>query len=60
MYKKINVYVNGKYAFSTNRFRTCKEAIKEIRATKHIAIASIPTTRYLTVYDYDTLRASYK
>lgn len=60
MYKKINVYVNGKYEFSTNRYKTCEEALKDIRATKHITIASLPITRYLTVYDYDNVRASYK
>lgn len=59
MYKKIDVYVNGKYEFSTNRYKTCKEAIKEIRATKHITIASIPEDRYLTVYDYDNVKAVY-
>lgn len=60
MYKKINVYVNGKYEFSTNRYKTCKEVLEDIRATKHITIASLPAARYLTVYDYDKVRASYK
>jgi hypothetical protein len=58
MYKKIDIYVNGKYEFSTNRYKSCKEAIKEIRATKHITIASIPD-RYLTIYDYDKVKAVY-
>ena len=59
MYKKIDVYVNGKYEFSTNRYKTCKEVIKEIRAKKHLVIASIPENRYLTVYDYDEVKAVY-
>ena len=58
MYKKINVYINGVYEFSTNRYRTCKDCIRTLRATKHIEVASIPT-RFLTIYDYDTIRATY-
>lgn len=60
MYKKINIYVNGRYEFSTNRYKTCKEAVKDLRATKHIRIASLPKDRFLTIYDYDKIRASYK
>ena len=59
MYKKINVYINGKYEFSTNAYRTCKDVIRMIRNTKHIHIASMPD-RYITVYDYDKIRATYK
>lgn len=59
MYKKINVYINGKYEFSTNAYKTCQDVVREIRSTKHITIASIPN-RYITVYDYDKIRASYK
>lgn len=54
--RKINVYVNGKYEFSTNKFRTIRELKRHIRAVKHIEVESVPK-RYLTVYDYDTLRA---
>jgi hypothetical protein len=56
MYKKIDVYVNGVYQYSTNKYKTCRDAIKDARATKHILIASIPN-RYLTIYDYDTVTA---
>lgn len=59
MYRKIDIYINGIYAFSTNKYKTCKEAIKEIRNKKHLEIASIPQSRYMTVYDYDTIRAKY-
>ena len=58
MYKKIDVYVNGVYQYSTNKFKTCEAAVKEARNTKHIVIASIPT-RYLTIYDYDKVTARY-
>jgi hypothetical protein len=52
MYRKIDVFVNGIYQFSTTRYKTAKELINHIRAVKHLYIASIPA-RYLTVYDYD-------
>lgn len=58
MYKKIDVYVNGSYEFSTNRYRTCKELKDHIRAVKHITIANIHT-KYLTVNDYDKLSCRY-
>lgn len=58
MYKKIDVYVNGKYEFSTNKYPSCKALKDHIRAVKHIEIASIPT-KYLTVYDYDKLNCRY-
>lgn len=53
---KIRVYINGEYEFTTTKYRTCKECIKDLRATKHIMIASIPD-RYLTIYDYDKVIA---
>lgn len=57
--KKIDVYVNGVYAFSTTQRKTCKDVVNHIRATKHLVIASVPENKYLTVYDYDTIRAIY-
>lgn len=59
MHRKIDVYVNGEYCFSTNRFRTCKDVINHIRAVKHICIASAPENRYVTIYDYDKVVARY-
>lgn len=58
MYKKINVYINGEYAFSTNKYPSCKSVVNEIRARKHLEIASIPN-KYMTVYDYDVVKAVY-
>mgnify|MGYP000019961240 FL=1 len=55
MYKKLDVYVNGKYEFSTNRYRTPSELWNHIRAIKHLEIASVPNARYLTVNDYDVI-----
>lgn len=58
MYRKIDIYVNGVYQFSTTHYRTLRDVIREIRAAKHLMIASVPN-RYLTVYDYDTVKAVY-
>ena len=59
MYKKIDIFVNGIYQFSTKRYKTQKDIIRHIRAVKHIEIASVPTPQYLTVYDYDRITARY-
>lgn len=40
--RKISIYVNGKYAFTTERFNTIKECIKDARERKVIEVASIP------------------
>ena len=58
MYKKIDVYVNGKYEFSTTQYPSIKALKARIRADKHILIHSIPN-RYLTIYDYDKLILRY-
>jgi hypothetical protein len=57
--KKIDVYINGVYEFSSTQYKSCKELVNHIRATKHLVIASVPENKYLTVYDYDTIRAMY-
>lgn len=57
MYKKINIFINGRYAFSTCKYRTCSEAVKDFRATKHIFIGP---GEYITIYDYDTIKATYR
>ncbi len=48
MYKKIDVYVNGKYEFSTTQYPSIKALTARIRADKHILIHSIPN-RYITI-----------
>lgn len=40
--KTISIYVNGKYAFTTERYKTIKECIKDARERKVIEVASIP------------------
>lgn len=58
MHKKIDVYVNGEYQFSTTQYRTLRDVIRHIRAANHIMIASLPP-KYLTVYSYDKVKAVY-
>jgi len=58
MYKKIDVYINGVYQFSSNRYKTCKELKNHIRAVKHIQVASMPI-KFITVYDYDKVVCRY-
>lgn len=41
-YRKINVSVNGVYAYSTRAFRTCKEAITSLQEKQSVTVASIP------------------
>ena len=58
MYKPIRVYINKEYQFTTCKYKTCKEAEKDIRNTKHIVVESI-TRKYITVYDYDKITCRY-
>ena len=58
MYKKIDVYVNGEYKFSSQKYRSCKELKDHIRAVKRIYIESIPSY-WLDVCDYDKLIVRY-
>lgn len=42
MYRKIDVTINGVYAYSTNRYKTCKAAIAALREKRSVKVASIP------------------
>lgn len=57
--RTIQIYINDKYAYTTQKFYTIKEAIQEARRTKHLEIASIPKNYYITIYDYDKLTGLY-
>lgn len=41
-YRKIDVAINGAYAYSTNAYRTCKEAIAALQEKQSIIVASVP------------------
>ena len=51
---KINVYVNGVYAYSTNKHKACKEAIAELKQKKSVEVASIPSYK-ISVDENDTI-----
>ena len=59
MYRKIDVFVNGVYEFSTTHYRTCRDVVRHIRAVKHLCIGSYPDYRYISVCDYDKVVARY-
>lgn len=41
-YRKIDVAINGAYTYSTNAYRTCKEAIAALREKQSIIVTSVP------------------
>ncbi len=54
MNKKIDVFVNGKYEFSTMRFKTCKEAIQSFKTKAFIFVAGRNLTKgteFLELYN---------
>ena len=42
MIKKIDVYINGKYQYSSVNYRNCKEAVADIKSRQSVNVASIP------------------
>lgn len=42
VYRKIDVAINDVYVYSTNAYRTCKEAIAALREKQSVTVASIP------------------
>lgn len=58
MNRKIDVAINGVYAYSTKAYKTCKEAIAALRNKRSVTVASIP--RYtITVKPGDKITAHY-
>lgn len=41
-YRKIDIAINGIYAYSTNAYKTCKEAIAALQEKRSMTITSIP------------------
>lgn len=42
MKKKIDVYINGEYQYSSLNYCTCKEAVADIKSRHSVNVASIP------------------
>lgn len=59
MNKEIRVYKNGEYIYTTTKFKTCKEAVKDCKSRKEIKVASIPD--YITtINESDKITAKFK
>jgi hypothetical protein len=62
MYKKIDVYINGKYEYSTNAYKTCKDAINNTRQKKTIFVAGkqlIGKSNYIEINNTDKIQANF-
>ena len=42
MEKTIRIYVNGKYAYTTTRYSTIREAIDNLKKSRSVTVQSIP------------------
>lgn len=58
MYRKIDVAINGAYAYSTNAYKTCKKAIAALREKRSVNVSSIPNYT-VTVKPEDRITAHY-
>ena len=61
MYKKINLFVNGQYVCSSNRYRTCKEFASKIKGAGVISWAGADPVRLekMTLKNTDIVTARF-
>ena len=59
MGKAIRVYQNGVYIYTTNKFNTCKEAVKDCKNKGKIIVSSIPDY-IVTINKNDKITARFK
>ena len=59
LYRQIDIYLNNEYVCSTRQWRKLSDLRRRIRSDKRIFVASLPTDRIVTVYDYDKLTLKY-
>ena len=59
MGKAIRVYKNKEYIYTTNEFKTCKEAVEDCRSRKEIKVSSIPDY-VITINESDKIIARFK
>lgn len=59
MNRAIRVYKNKEYIYTTNGFRTCKEAVEDCRSRKEIKVSSIPDY-IVTINENDKITARFK
>lgn len=58
--RKINVYVNGEYLFSTNRYERCKDVLKYVKNRNKIIIASVPKDKEYIYNGKDNIKAYFE
>ena len=58
-FNKIRVYKNKEYIYTTNEFKTCKEAVEDCRSRKKIKVSSIPDY-VVTINESDKITARFK
>lgn len=56
---KINVYINEEYAYTTNKLKTCKAAIAELKEKKTVTVTSFPDYK-IEVKEGDKITARFK
>ena len=59
MGKAIRVYKNKEYIYTTNKFDTCKEAVKDCKNKEKIIVSSIPDY-IITINKNDKITARFK
>lgn len=59
MSKAIRVYQNKEYIYTTDKFDTCKEAVKDCKTKKKIIVSSIPDY-IVTINENDKITARFK
>lgn len=57
-YRKIEVSINGVYAYSTNAYKTCKEAIAALREKQSVTVVGI-TKHTIIVEPEDKITAHF-
>lgn len=58
--KKINVYVNGEYLFSTNKYKRCKDVLECVKSGNKIIVASIPKNKEYIYNGKDSIKAYFE
>lgn len=59
MNKAIKVYKNKEYIYTTNRFKTCREAVEDCKTKTEIKVLSIPDY-IVTINENDKITARFK
>lgn len=53
--KKIQIFINGEYAYTTEKFNTIKNAIASLEIKKEVLVKSIPNDKKIILKDGDKI-----